>query len=106
MMYLPTIFTCWILCHCKEALGYTEETRLFDDLFQGYNPKIRPVSHHTQVLNISFSLRLYQLIVINEKLEYLEVAAWITQIWTDSQLTWNASQYDGIKEINLPPDDI
>ena len=104
MEHLNTILAFVILWNRhQEVLGNTEETRLFEDLFQGYNSKIRPVSHHTQVLNVTIAFRLFQLIEMNEKLESVEVAAWITQRWTDSQLSWNANVYDGITQINTSP---
>ena len=43
---------------------------------------------------------------INEKSEYIEISAWMSQKWTDSKLRWNPLEYDNITDINVLPDKV
>ncbi|KAK7021743.1 Neuronal acetylcholine receptor subunit alpha-3, partial [Halocaridina rubra] len=38
----------------------------------------------------------------DEKNQILTTNCWLTQIWTDAHLTWNASDFGGIHVIRVP----
>ena len=80
------------------------EERLMKNLFNDHQPMVRPVKYDYQAVNVTFNMRLFQLIAINEKEQVMEVAAWIRQFWMDSKLRWNPHDYNGITEINVPPE--
>ena len=43
---------------------------------------------------------------MDEKNQILTVNCWLTQIWNDTHLTWNASDFGGITNIALPYDKV
>lgn len=38
----------------------------------------------------------------DEKNQILTTNCWVTQIWTDHHLKWNASEFAGIRVIRVP----
>ena len=53
------------------------EEQLFKELFQGYNPLIRPVQNLDDTINVSFSIALLQLISVVEKEQVLKTNVWL-----------------------------
>ncbi len=48
-------------------LPVSTEQILFEDLFQNYEPSIRPVYNHNHSLTIYFSLKINQMLELSEK---------------------------------------
>ena len=47
-----------------EVLGTKEQERLFNHIFENYDPRIRPVRNDNDAINVTVKLTLYQLIEI------------------------------------------
>ena len=45
----------------------SSEQILFQDLFENYEPSIRPVHNHSQSLTIYFNLKINQMLELSEK---------------------------------------
>ncbi len=101
-MFFSAMLLLCLIMQVKDVLGVDEEKRLMRNLFDEYDQKLRPVPHHNEALNVTMTMELYQLLEINEKEEYIKIAVTITQEWIDFQLKWNASDYNGLKEMNIP----
>ena len=101
MLSIALLLFCLTLKN-KFTFGIIEEDRLLDKLFDGYDQRVRPVRHHNHVLNVTFTMELYQLLEISEREEYIKIKATITQHWYDFRLKWNASEYDGLRELHIP----
>lgn len=101
-------FLVYHLFTSRGVYGSEAEQRLVRHLFNAsrYDRRIRPVDDDKLPLNVSINLALYQLIEINEKSQKVQFSAWVTQKWTDNQLRWNPEDYNGIKAINVRPEDI
>ena len=84
--------------------GSLAEKKLTSELFRDYNAMIRPVKSNQDAVNVTFNMRFYQLIAIQEKEQVIEVAVWVRQSWNDYQLRWNPEDYNGIEAINVRPD--
>lgn len=56
--------------------SYYEE-QLFQELFQNYNPLIRPVRRVEETITVSFSIALLQLISVVEKEQVLKTNVWL-----------------------------
>lgn len=57
--------------------GSYHEEQLFKDLFQNYNPLIRPVQKVEENITVSFSIALLQLISVVEKEQVLKTNVWL-----------------------------
>ncbi|CAF1340479.1 unnamed protein product [Rotaria sp. Silwood1] len=53
------------------------EEQLFKELFQNYNPLIRPVRNVEETITVSFSIALLQLISVVEKEQVLKTNVWL-----------------------------
>uniref|UniRef100_A0A0B6YJM9 Uncharacterized protein n=2 Tax=Arion vulgaris TaxID=1028688 RepID=A0A0B6YJM9_9EUPU len=78
--------------------------RLYDDLLRrsGYNKLIRPVGNNSDRLVVRLGIRLSQLIDIDEKNQIMTTNVWLRQEWIDVNLRWNPAEYEGMKEILVP----
>ena len=77
------------------------EPKLINHLLNGYHVKSRPVDTSMEAVNVSIGMKLYQLIEIKEKLQYIKISAWIALKWTDCQLKWNPSDFDNIQDVSI-----
>ncbi|CAH3126211.1 unnamed protein product [Porites lobata] len=78
-----------------------DEERLFNHLFENYNPRLRPVLKKSEAVNVTFGISLHQIIDVDEKNQLLQTSLWIRQVWHNPFLAWNKSQFGGIKSINV-----
>lgn len=65
--------------------GSHHEEQLFRDLFQNYNPLIRPVRNVDQTITVSFSIALLQLISVVEKEQVLKTNVWLQVVSRERQ---------------------
>ncbi|CAF3155384.1 unnamed protein product [Rotaria sp. Silwood2] len=85
--------------------SYHEE-QLYKELFQNYNPLIRPVRKLEDTITVSFSIALLQLISVVEKEQVLKTNVWLQVKWHDYQMQWKREKYGGIQSIRVPPNQV
>uniref|UniRef100_A0AC35F442 Neurotransmitter-gated ion-channel ligand-binding domain-containing protein n=1 Tax=Panagrolaimus sp. PS1159 TaxID=55785 RepID=A0AC35F442_9BILA len=51
-------------------------------------------------------MRIYILVGVDEQQESIRLLLWSAQKWNDSGLKWNTSDFEGLKEINIPALDL
>lgn len=71
-----------------------------------YDRRVRPVVNHSQPTTVNFSMSLYQILSINEKLQNVDLNVWVIQKWRDDFLGWNPNNYGYINQTILPYDHI
>ncbi|PBC34894.1 Neuronal acetylcholine receptor subunit alpha-7 [Apis cerana cerana] len=84
------------------GFGDEHEYRLTKYLLDGYDAGVRPAENSSQPLAVVFGLSLHHIIDVDEKNQILTTNCWVTQIWTDHHLKWNASEFAGIRVIRVP----
>ena len=62
------------------VFGSQAETRLFNDLLQGYNPLERPVANASQALVVKIKMFLQQILDVDEKNQLVSVNAWLSYV--------------------------
>jgi len=85
--------------------SYHEE-QLYKELFQNYNPLIRPVRKVEETVTVGFSIALLQLISVVEKEQFLKTNVWLQVKWHDYQMQWKREKYGGIQSIRVPPSQV
>ncbi|RXM99788.1 Acetylcholine receptor subunit gamma [Acipenser ruthenus] len=82
-----------------------QEERLLNHLFKdrAYNKEQRPVQSQDEVVDVYLALTLSNLISLKEVDETLTTNVWIEHGWYDHRLSWNASEFDDISILRLPP---
>ncbi|XP_041125642.1 acetylcholine receptor subunit delta isoform X1 [Polyodon spathula] len=82
-----------------------QEERLLNHLFKerAYNKELRPVQSQDDVVDVYLALTLSNLISLKEVDETLTTNVWIEHGWYDHRLSWNASEFDDISILRLPP---
>ncbi|XP_021921237.1 neuronal acetylcholine receptor subunit alpha-10-like isoform X1 [Zootermopsis nevadensis] len=95
---------CALLCvvMATGVLGDEQEYRLTRYLMANYDPSVRPAENSSEPLKVVFGISLHHIIDVDEKNQILTTNCWLTQIWTDHHLKWNASDFAGIRVIRLP----
>ncbi|XP_076252716.1 neuronal acetylcholine receptor subunit alpha-10-like isoform X1 [Rhynchophorus ferrugineus] len=84
------------------CFGDDNEARLMRHLMNNYDAGVRPVQNSSLPLTVIFGVSLHHIIDVDEKNQILTTNCWITQIWIDHHLKWNASDFAGIKVIRIP----
>lgn len=85
------------------ATGYNE-TNLYNELFNKYNAKIRPVLNYSEPVVVTIGLSLRKILHVDEIRQSFKITANIHLFWKDRRLTWNETEYPGISNIVIPYD--
>nr|AWC68049.1 nicotinic acetylcholine receptor alpha 5 [Leptinotarsa decemlineata] len=91
-----------ILIGMAPCRGDENEVRLMRHLMADYDAAVRPAQNSSLPLSVIFGISLHHIIDVDEKNQILTTNCWITQIWIDHHLRWNASDFAGIKVIRIP----
>ncbi|XP_055344195.1 acetylcholine receptor subunit alpha-like 1 [Paramacrobiotus metropolitanus] len=91
--------------------GYTVEAspdaeRLFTFLMRDYNKFVRPVNETRNPLKLRLSLKLMQLIGVDEVNQVITTSVIARQTWQDYKLMWNPEEFGGITRLDIPGDQI
>lgn len=103
--FLPLFFENTVIFYflpgtCGDEHGY----RLTKYLLSNYETSVRPVGNSSEPIVVVFGLSIHHIIDVDEKNQILTVNCWLSQVWNDTHLTWNASDFGGIDNIALPYD--
>ena len=90
---------------CKDYNTPTPMLTLKRHLFCEYDRTVRPASSHKDVNNVTMNL-IPKLLEFDEWTSTMSLHSWMGLVWTDSHLTWKASDFDGINYIHVKSDDI
>lgn len=82
------------------------ETTLLEHLFTSYNPNARPVKDYNRPVQVNFTVTLARIVDMNTKSQELKTCLWLNFQWTDEFLTWKPENYQGVKTIRVPIDQI
>ncbi|XP_046573394.1 neuronal acetylcholine receptor subunit alpha-7-like [Haliotis rubra] len=74
--------------------------RLHNDLIRNNNPNVRPVKNSSDTITISLELHLLSMSDFDEVTQTVTANGFFLVSWKDEFLTWNASEYGGVSEIN------
>ncbi|XP_067672937.1 neuronal acetylcholine receptor subunit alpha-7-like [Haliotis asinina] len=73
--------------------------RLHNDLINNNNPKVRPVKNSSDTITVSLELHLLSMSDFDEVTQTVTANGFFLVSWKDEFLTWNASEYGGVREI-------
>ena len=64
------------------GLTSDKENELLYDLFEGpgYNPLIRPVENISEIIQVSFGVTLFQVILVEERTQVMKTNNWIRMV--------------------------
>ncbi|CAH3196162.1 unnamed protein product, partial [Porites evermanni] len=83
------------------AAVLNDEQRLLRNLFQNYSKSSRPVLKRNSQVVVIFRAKLKQIIDLKDNEQLLQVILYTYQEWINPLLTWNASDFGDIDEINV-----
>ncbi|XP_065339487.1 neuronal acetylcholine receptor subunit alpha-10-like isoform X1 [Cloeon dipterum] len=95
-------FLCILLQGVLRGGADENEYRLTRFLLRDYDASVRPVENSSLPLTVTFGISLHHIIDVDEKNQILTTNCWLTHVWTDHHLRWNASEFAGIKVVRLP----
>ena len=77
---------------------------LYNDLFENYNPKVRPESDVDKPVDVHISLDLVKILAVDEINQTFKVTVNFLFEWLDKHLVWNESNYGNIQKLVFPLD--
>ena len=72
---------------------FIPHVRLAKDLVANYDNRVRPVLNNGQPTAVNFTMSLYQILAINEKVQSVDLNLWVIQKWHDEFLGWDPHKY-------------
>ena len=75
-------------------------------LLSSYDRWVIPVESFDDTLNVTFSLRIYQIVSFDPKSEILSTLMWPLSCWEDSNLKWVPEDNDDIDTVRMTQDSI
>ena len=82
------------------------ERDLHEELFNGYNPNVKPLYNVSEAMYVSLKLSILSVDNIDEKKQSFSVRGFLEVRWTDEFLTWNPDKYNGVTTINVQTNNI
>uniref|UniRef100_A0A915BLH0 Neurotransmitter-gated ion-channel ligand-binding domain-containing protein n=1 Tax=Parascaris univalens TaxID=6257 RepID=A0A915BLH0_PARUN len=83
-----------LLPHVRLAKDLVDERR--------YDSRVRPVFDHRRPTVVKYSMSLYQILAIDERLQSIALNVWVIEKWNDEFLGWDPNQYGLINTTILP----
>ncbi|RUS70773.1 hypothetical protein EGW08_021464 [Elysia chlorotica] len=80
------------------TIGY----QLIQNVFDGYQPDVRPICEHSKSLDLNLGIAIRQLIEVNNAEQKLITNVWFRMLWTDCRIHWNPEDYAGHLRIIVP----
>ncbi|XP_059153300.1 acetylcholine receptor subunit alpha-L1-like [Physella acuta] len=77
-------------------------TKLYNDLFDVYDPEIRPILNHGESVQVQVTMYLAMILDLDIKKQVLKFSGFMSFQWKDELLVWNSSKYGGIQDIIAP----
>lgn len=71
-------------------------------LFGHYSSIMKPRRNQSELVEVNISMTIKTVLKVDERFQYISFYAWFSVQWRDEFLTWNETEYPGIKGINVP----
>ncbi|KAK3583120.1 hypothetical protein CHS0354_036867 [Potamilus streckersoni] len=88
------------LAVCGQTMN--DSGKLMEDLLNGYNKYVRPVSDQSEPVNLNISMDLVAVHEVDEVLAKFSIVALIYITWVDIRMTWDSSNYNGAYTTTIP----
>ncbi|XP_069104525.1 acetylcholine receptor subunit alpha-like [Argopecten irradians] len=86
-----------------EGATWDDVVKLQTDLFANYSAKHRPVSNHSDVLNVTASTYLLNILKLDDVAGVIDISFVLDLQWMDTSLTWTPSSYGGLTSHVVRP---
>lgn len=94
-------------CCLWAAVGASPaEEKLLRQLFENYDSSTLPVATPRDAVRVNLSYVPIKLGSLDVDEGEMSIHGWLKLAWTDRQLTWNASEHDGISVLHVSPENI
>ena len=77
---------------------------LYNDIFENYNPKVRPSVKANQPVVVKINMDLVKILALDEMSQTFKTTVNILLVWTDERLVWNVTDYGNILKLVFPLD--
>ena len=96
----------FLLFQHLECFNITDHngTVLYKDVFDNYNPKVRPVFNVSEPLLVNISLDLVKILEVDEINQTFKITVNLLVSWIDEFLTWDGKKYGEIHKMVIPLD--
>jgi len=76
----------------RTARGLPLEDQLMEHLLADYSYKTRPVTNHSQAVNVQISMYVGELQSIDARAGSVTANVWFRMAWKDVHLTWDPAE--------------
>ncbi|XP_020910052.1 neuronal acetylcholine receptor subunit alpha-7 isoform X2 [Exaiptasia diaphana] len=109
------LVACWMLLmpqerECAFSKRRNPQQQLLQDMFENYdsdslsyNAEASGVQNSTGGITVKFTAKLVRIIGVNERANTMQTEWWVQQHWSNKDLSWNASKYNGVEAVYVSP---
>ena len=102
---MQSIFGAFIFLHLIgqiSTVNVSQIQTLYDVIFSGYNKYLMPVLDQTKPTDVSVGFYILSINNFDEISGKMEMSMWLTFVWTDERISWNATELGGRNLLTLP----
>ena len=94
-------WTCMLLSAVIPSVisDFNQTSDLYEDLFSGIDPRIRPSVNTSAPTNVYVDLNLISLREIDQTEQYFVINAWLEMSWQDDIRSWDPNQHGGVRFV-------
>ncbi|KAK7111623.1 acetylcholine receptor subunit alpha-L1-like isoform X2 [Littorina saxatilis] len=117
------LLLCWVAVFCQACRGVDmdstttdssqharrvpDEQRLYESIMAKYQQSVMPhVDNKTFPLTVAFSLRLNQIVLLDERQQVLTTNVFIDQTWIDPALAWDPLNFTDVRALRIPAEHV
>jgi hypothetical protein len=89
--------------HLAASKTTNEEATILNKILKDYDPRVRPVRNHNDVVNVTLKVTPADVIEQKGPSNLYTIYAFVYMKWMDSSLTWNRSENGGVERIRTSP---
>ncbi|KAK7475152.1 hypothetical protein BaRGS_00033553 [Batillaria attramentaria] len=113
----PSAITAYIFCLVLQSASATltaapvirrvpDEQRLYETIMNDYQLSVMPRLNFSVPLSVAFSLRLNQIVSLDERQQVLTTNVFIDQTWIDPALAWDPTNFSDVRALRIPADHV
>ena len=86
--------------------GSAMEGRIVENITTDYDRTLRPVLDHQTILNLTFNMKIWQIMEIDEKHQKITIQNYFQMRWVNEMLRWNPEDFGNITNVPVRPDQV
>lgn len=104
-IFYSFVFLCFSFSLISVSASYMEQ-KLLQKLLLNYSSAVRPVAEPNTIINITFNMKIWQVIHIEEKYQRITIHNYFQMNWKNEMLKWDPKEWGNITYLIVRPENV